>query len=126
MSENNKNDKYKIKYMDYKKTTAPTNTTTRDIMNLCEETGNIYESVAIIAKRANQISAEIKQELNQKLQEFASSTDSLDEVFENREQIEISRYYERLPKATLLALDEFEHGKVYFRSLAQDVAEEEA
>ena len=71
MSENNKNDKYKIKYMDYKKTTAPTNTTTRDIMNLCEETGNIYESVAIIAKRANQISAEIKQELNQKLQEFA-------------------------------------------------------
>ena len=126
MSENNKNDKYKIKYMDYKKTSAPTNTTTRDIMNLCEETGNIYESVAIIAKRANQISAEIKQELNQKLQEFASSTDSLDEVFENREQIEISRYYERLPKATLLALDEFEHGKVYFRSLAQDVAEEEA
>lgn len=112
--------------MDYKKTTAPTNTTTRDIMNLCEETGNIYESVAIIAKRANQISAEIKQELNQKLQEFASSTDSLDEVFENREQIEISRYYERLPKATLLALDEFEHGKIYFRSLAQDVAEEEA
>ena len=109
--------------MDYKKTTAPTNTTTRDIMNLCEETGNIYESVAIIAKRANQISAEIKQELNQKLQEFASSTDSLDEVFVNREQIEISRYYERLPKATLLALDEFEHGNVYFRSLAQDVAE---
>lgn len=111
--------------MDYKKTSAPTNTKTRDIMNLCEETGNIYESVAIIAKRANQISAEIKQELNQKLQEFASSTDSLDEVFENREQIEISRYYERLPKATLLALEEFEQGKVYFRSLAQDVAEED-
>ena len=80
--------------MDYKKTKAPTNTVTRDIMNLCEETGNIYESVAIIGKRANQISADIKQELNQKLQEFATSNDSLEEVFENREQIEISRYYE--------------------------------
>ena len=85
--------------MDYKKTKAPTNTVTRDIMNLCEETGNIYESVAIIGKRANQISADIKQELNQKLQEFATSNDSLEEVFENREQIEISRYYERMPKA---------------------------
>ena len=93
--------------MDYKKTKAPTNTVTRDIMNLCEETGNIYESVAIIGKRANQISADIKQELNQKLQEFATTTDSLEEVFENREQIEISRYYERLPKATLMAIDEF-------------------
>ena len=68
--------------MDYKKTKAPTNTVTRDIMNLCEETGNIYESVAIIGKRANQISADIKQELNQKLQEFATSNDSLEEVFE--------------------------------------------
>ena len=77
--------------MDYKKTKAPTNTVTRDIMNLCEETGNIYESVAIIGKRANQISADIKQELNQKLQEFATTSDSLEEVFENREQIEISR-----------------------------------
>ena len=112
--------------MDFKQSRAPKNTITRDMNQLVEPVGNVYETVAIIAKRANQISAEIKQELNQKLQEFASSTDSLDEVFENREQIEISRYYERLPKATLLALDEFEHGKVYFRSLAQDVAEEEA
>ena len=80
--------------MDYKKTNAPTNTVTRDIMNLCDETGNIYESIAIIGKRANQISVEIKQELSKKLQEFASSTDNLDEVFENREQIEISRFYE--------------------------------
>jgi DNA-directed RNA polymerase subunit K/omega len=107
--------------MDYKKTKAPTNTVTRDIMNLCEETGNIYESVAIIGKRANQISADIKQELNQKLQEFATTTDSLEEVFENREQIEISRYYERLPKATLMAIDEFEEGRVHYRKIVQDL-----
>jgi DNA-directed RNA polymerase subunit K/omega len=90
-------------------------------MNLCEETGNIYESVAIIGKRANQISADIKQELNQKLQEFATTTDSLEEVFENREQIEISRYYERLPKATLMAIDEFEEGRVHYRKIVQDL-----
>ena len=74
--------------MDYKKTNAPTNTVTRDIMELCDETGNIYESVAIIGKRANQISMDIKNELSKKLQEFASVSDNLDEVFENREQIE--------------------------------------
>ena len=106
--------------MDYKKTKAPTNTVTRDIMNLSEETGNIYESVAIIGKRANQISADIKQELNQKLQEFATTNDTLDEMFENREQIEISRFYERLPKPTLIAIDEFEAGHVHYRKLVQD------
>lgn len=112
--------------MDYKKTKAPTNTVTRDIMNLCEETGNIYESVAIIGKRANQISADIKQELNQKLQEFATSGDSsVDEVFENREQIEISRYYERLPKATLMAVEEFEEGRVHYRKLNQDLVQDD-
>ena len=79
--------------MDFKRTKAPTNTVTRNILDLCEETGNIYESVSIISKRANQISVEIKQELNKKLAEFASYNDSLEEVFENREQIEISRYY---------------------------------
>ena len=84
--------------MDFKRTKAPTNTVTRNILDLCEETGNIYESVSIISKRANQISVEIKQELNKKLAEFASYNDSLEEVFENREQIEISRYYEKLPK----------------------------
>lgn len=84
--------------MDYKKTNAPTNTVTRNVMELCNETGNIYESIAIIGKRANQISVEMKQELSKKLQEFSTTTDSLDEVFENREQIEISRYYEKLPK----------------------------
>ena len=89
--------------MDYKKSNAPVNTVTRNIMDLCDETQNIYESVAIIAKRANQISVEIKQDLSKKLQEFASYNDSLEEVFENREQIEISRYYEKLPKPTLIA-----------------------
>lgn len=119
------NKRYITQDMDYKKTKAPTNTVTRDIMNLCEETGNIYESVAIIGKRANQISADIKQELNQKLQEFATSNDSLEEVFENREQIEISRYYERMPKATLIAIEEFEEGRVHHRKLVQDMALED-
>ena len=102
--------------MDYKKTNAPTNTVTRDIMDLCDETGNIYESVAIIGKRANQISLDIKNELSKKLQEFASVSDNLDEVFENREQIEISRYYEKLPKPSLIATQEFVEGKIYFRN----------
>lgn len=106
--------------MDYKKTNAPTSTVTRDIMNLCDETGNIYESVAIIGKRANQISVDIKQELSKKLQEFASSSDNLDEVFENREQIEISRFYEKLPKPSLMATQEFIEGKVYFRNPANE------
>ena len=102
--------------MDYKKTNAPTNTVTRDIMDLCDETGNIYESVAIIGKRANQISLDIKNELSKKLQEFASESDNLDEVFENREQIEISRFYEKLPKPSLIATQEFVEGKIYFRN----------
>ena len=102
--------------MDYKKTNAPTNTVTRDIMELCDEPGNIYESVAIIGKRANQISLDIKNELSKKLQEFASVSDNLDEVFENREQIEISRFYEKLPKPSLIATQEFVEGKIYFRN----------
>lgn len=106
--------------MDYKKTTAPNDTVTRDVMNLCEETGNIYESVVIIGKRANQISAEIKQELSRKLSEFASTQDNLDEVFENREQIEISRYYEKLPKPTLMATQEFIEGKIYYRNPSKE------
>jgi DNA-directed RNA polymerase subunit K/omega len=112
--------------MDYRKTNAPMNTVTRDVMDLCEDTGNIYESVAIIAKRANQISADLKQELSAKLQEFSSSSDNaIDEVFENREQIEISRYYERLPKATLIATKEFEEGRIFFRDGREQEEEEE-
>ncbi len=112
--------------MDYKKSKAPVNTVTRNIMDLCDETGNIYESVAIIAKRANQISVEIKQELNKKLAEFASYNDSLEEVFENREQIEISRYYEKLPKPILFATQEFVDGNIYWRDPAKDTVNNEA
>ena len=110
--------------MDYKKSKAPTNTVTRNIMDLCDETGNIYESVAIIAKRASQIAAEIKSDLSKKLQEFASYNDSLEEVFENREQIEISRYYEKLPKPSLLATEEFVENNIYWRDPSQEHAPE--
>ena len=112
--------------MDYKKSKAPVNTITRDMVELWTETDNIYESVAIIAKRANQISVEIKQDLSKKLAEFASYSDSLEEVFENREQIEISRYYEKLPKPTLLATQEFLDGNIYWRDPAKDYIEDEA
>ena len=80
---------------------------TRDMMELCADTGNVYETVAIIGKRANQISVEIKNDLSKKLAEFASYNDNLEEVFENREQIEISRYYEKLPKPDLIATQEY-------------------
>ncbi|HKL72394.1 MAG TPA: DNA-directed RNA polymerase subunit omega [Marinilabiliaceae bacterium] len=102
--------------MDYKKSNAPTNTITWDTKALGEITGNIYESVMIAAKRSNQISVEMKEELNRKLQEFASYTDNLEEVFENREQIEISKFYERLPKPTALAVTQFLEEKVYYRN----------
>ena len=104
--------------MDYKKTNAPLNTVTRDMVKLSEDTGNIYETVCIIAKRANQISAEMKKDLEKKLQEFATLTDNLEEVNENREQIEISRYYEKLPKPTLIATQEYVDHKLYFRNPA--------
>ena len=106
--------------MDYKKTNAPTNTVTRNMMDLCEDTGNVYETVAVIGKRANQIGLEMKQELSKKLQEFASYSDNLEEVFENREQIEISRYYEKLPKPTLIATQEYIEGRVYHRNPAKE------
>ena len=106
--------------MDYRKSNAPTNTVTRDMMKLSADTGNVYETVMIIAKRANQIGAEMKQDLEKKLQEFASFNDNLEEVFENREQIEISRYYEKLPKPTLIATQEYIEGKVYYRNPAKE------
>jgi DNA-directed RNA polymerase subunit K/omega len=96
------------------KKTVPGNTITRKLIDLDTPTGNIYESVSIISKRANQISAVLKAELGQKLNEFSTTTDSLEETFENREQIEISRYYERMPKATLIATEEFLNGDIYF------------
>jgi len=101
--------------MDYRKSKAPTNTVTRNMVDLWQDTNNVYETVAIISKRANQISQDIKQDLTKKLNEFASYNDSLEEVFENREQIEISRYYEKLPKPTLMATQEYIDGEVYWR-----------
>jgi len=102
--------------MDLKKINVPTTTVTRDINKMSEKVGNVYEMVMIIAKRANQISVEIKEELNKKLQEFSSLGESLDEVYENREQIEISRFYEKLPKPTLIATQEFIEDKIYYRN----------
>ncbi|MBQ0029483.1 MAG: DNA-directed RNA polymerase subunit omega [Paludibacteraceae bacterium] len=95
--------------MDYKKLNAPTTTITRDLNSMCGET-NVYEVINVIAKRSNQIAVDIKNELDKKLQEFASVTDSLEEIHENREQIEISCFYERLPKPTLMATQEFIDG----------------
>ena len=101
--------------MDYKKSKASVTTITRDVNRLDRETDNIYQTVMIVAKRANQISVELKHELNRKLEEFAYYTDNLEEVFENREQIEISKYYERLPKPTLIATQEFLDDNIYYR-----------
>ena len=111
--------------MDYKKRNAPTNTVTRDMQDFRDKTGNVYESIAIMGKRANQISVEIKDELKKKLEEFSSSSDNLEEVFENREQIEISRFYERLPKPTLIAAQEFAEDQVYFRNPLKENKTEE-
>ena len=109
--------------IDYKKTNAPATTITWDKNELSKDTGNLYESIVIIAKRANQVGLEMKEELNKKLQEFASYTDNLEEVFENREQIEISRFYERLPKPTAIAAQEFIEGKIYYRKPEETVTE---
>ena len=102
--------------MDYKKSNVPLNTVTRDMIKLSEDTGNVYETVCIIAKRANQIAGEMKHDLEKKLQEFASLNDNLEEISENREQIEISRYYEKLPKPTLIAAQEYVDHKIFFRN----------
>ncbi len=94
-----------------------TTTITRNLSELAQPTGNIYETTMIIAKRANQIAAEIKQELSAKLEEFSNFADTLEETFENREQIEISRHYEKLPKPTLVAIKEFQDGEIYYRKI---------
>ena len=97
------------------KKSIPTNTVTRKLVDLDKETGNIYETVNIIARRANQISTELKAELTRKLADFSSPTDTMEETFENREQIEISRYYERLPKPVLIATEEFLDGELFYK-----------
>lgn len=112
--------------MDYKKTTAPASAETRDLSTLCPEDGNIYESVVVISKRANQISMEIKEELKSKLQEFATYPDNQEEVSENREQIEISRFYEKLPKSTLIATQEFLDDQIYYRNPLKDKSKTKA
>ena len=106
--------------MDYKKIKTDTTAVTRNKNDFYEQTGNIYESVAVLAKRANQISLEVKDELNKKIAEFASPTDNLEEIFENREQIEIAKYYEQLPKPTLLAIHEFLNEQIYFRTPTEE------
>ena len=106
--------------MDYKKTNAPASTVTRDMMELCADTGNVYETVSIIGKRSNQISVEIKNDLSKKLAEIASYNDNLEVVFQNREQIEISLYYEEVPKPNLRATQEYLEGKVYYRNPSKE------
>ncbi len=109
--------------MNFKNSNAARSTETRDIQDLEANTGNIYESIAIISKRANQIAMEMKEELSSKLQEFATTQDNLEEVFENREQIEISKFYERLPKPHAIAVEEMLDDEIYFRRVSDTPAE---
>ena len=102
-------------------TSTSNNIETRDVNELKNKTGNLYESIAVIAKRANQINISLKEELHNKLEEFASHTDSLEEIHENKEQIEISRAYERMPNPALLATTEFMDDKVYHRKNEDDL-----
>lgn len=101
--------------MNHKKSEAARNTITRDKNEIDNPTENIYEALAILAKRSDQIGQDIKVELHEKLEEFATQNDSLEEIFENKEQIEVSRFYESLPKPTAIALEEWLHDQVYFR-----------
>ena len=102
--------------MDYKKIKTDPISVTRNIEDFTNGTKNVYETVAVLSKRANQISLEMKEELNQKISEFASTTDNVEEVFENREQIEIAKYYEHLPKPSLIAIHEYLNEEIYFRN----------
>ncbi len=105
--------------MDYKKTKAPTNCITRDVVEMADKTGNVYESVVICSKMADQVNADIRKELYKKLEEFATLNDNLEEIHENREQIEVSKYYEKLPKPTNIAIEEFMNDNVYYTN--QDI-----
>ena len=109
--------------MDIKKTDAPINTITFDKNKVDEPTNNIYEAISVVAKRANQINSEIKKELLEKLDEFATYNDSLDEIFENKAQIEVSKFYEKLPKPHALAMQEWLDGKIYYRNTKDSEAE---
>lgn len=107
--------------MEYKNVAAELTTKTYDRNKIERPTGNLYEAIAIMGKRAEQIKGEIKTELIEKLDEFAAHSDSLEEVFENREQIEVSKFYERLPKPTSVAIKEWLDGEVYFRKPEEEV-----
>jgi DNA-directed RNA polymerase subunit K/omega len=111
--------------MDYKRVKSETLAVTRNIHELMEPTNNIYETVAILSKRANQLSAELKEELTSKISEFAVPNDNLEEVFENREQIEIARHYENLPKPTLIAIQEFLKEQIHYRNPLKESQEEQ-
>jgi len=109
--------------INFKNTNAESTTVTRNMDEIEEVTGNVYQSCVVVSKRSDQLALDLKEELINKLNEFASTSDNLEEVFENREQIEISRFYERLPKTNAIALKEFLDDKVYFR-LPTDPSEE--
>lgn len=111
--------------MERKKGVTPQTTITRDLKKFSEPTGNLYESVVIMSKRANQLGTEIKEDLEQKLQEFSTYTDSLEEVVENHEQIEISKFYEKMPKPALIAAREFEENEIYYRNPLEEMTDEE-
>lgn len=102
--------------MAYRDSTAEKTTITRNLKDLDQQTNNVYETLVILAKRANQVNNGMKEELTAKLEEFASSTDNLEEIFENREQIEVSRFYERLPKPAAIAIQEYEEGKLFWKN----------
>lgn len=106
--------------MSFKNSTAEKTTVTRDTIDLEKNTQNIYESIVMLSKRSNQLNVSLKEELTQKLQEFASTTDNLEEIFENREQIEISRFYERLPKPVAIAIEELLEDKIYTRNPTEE------
>ena len=105
---------------DYKNSEAPVNTITYDRNKIDAPTGNLYEAISIIAKRAVQINADIKKELLEKLDEFATYNDSLEEIFENKEQIEVSRFYERLPKPHAIAIEEWLKNEIYYRNTREE------
>jgi DNA-directed RNA polymerase subunit K/omega len=98
---------------------------TRNLSEIIDRTGNLYEAINIIAKRSNQLNVKLKEELHNKLAEFAVTSDNLEEVFENREQIEISKFYEKMPNSVLKALDEYMEDKVYYRKPSDEEAEEQ-
>lgn len=109
--------------MDYKKVKADSEAVTRRVRDFSGQTNNVYETVALLAKRADQIGLDMKSELEKKIEEFTTTSDNLEEVFENREQIEIAKFYERLPKPSLIAINEYLEGNVYYRNPHKEARE---